>query len=277
MRESRGDATASTRAALVHSHPMRETTWELVGEHLTSARSGDVVVLRLDRPEKLNALTLAMVRDLATAVRVNATTARGLVLTGAGRAFSAGDDLDATAGLDAAGFEALTAGFQDMTRAVLTVDVPVVAALNGLAVGGAAELALACDARIGSDSATWYFPENGVGLTISNGSTYLLPRVLGSRALPLILDAGRVEANEALRLGLLTEVVDDPVARAIEVVTGWTADGRATRWHLRLLRPDIAAVEHAMARETEAAREVFAAGIATAGAAAFGDRRRRTR
>jgi enoyl-CoA hydratase len=135
-------------------------------------------------------------------------------------------------------------------------------------------LALACDARIGNRNASWYLPENGIGLTISNESTYLLPRLLGSRALPMILDAGRVEADEALRLGLLTEIADDPVTRAIEVLSDWTADGRATRWHLRLLRPDIEAVEQAMVRETEAAREVFAASIATAGAAAFGSRQR---
>lgn len=253
---------------------MVDMTWEPAGEHLTSARVGDVAVLRLDRPEKLNALTPAMLPDLAAAIRSQAADARGLVLTGAGRAFSAGDDLDATAALDMAGFDALIAGFQDLTRAVLATRVPVVAALNGIAVGGAAELALACDARIGSPSAGCYFPENGIGLTISNGSTYLLPRLLGPRALPLILDAGRVDAEEALRLGLLTEIVVDPVARAVEMVTAWTADGRATRWHVRLLRPDSDAVERAMARETEAAREVFTTGIATAGAAAFAGRQR---
>jgi enoyl-CoA hydratase len=247
--------------------------WEPAGEHLVSARAGDVAVLRLDRPTKLNALTPTMLPRIAEGIRALAADSAGLVLTGTGRAFSAGDDLDATADLDRRGFEALIAGFQEMTRAVLESEVPVVAALNGLAVGGAAELTLACDARIGSPEAAFYFPENGIGLTISNGSTYLLPRILGTQALPLVLAGGRVDAAEALRVGLLTEIADDPTGRAINTVRAWATDGQATRWHLRLMRPEPAAVEAAMARETLAAMEVFDAGIATAGAAAFRDRR----
>jgi enoyl-CoA hydratase len=252
---------------------MIDLDWEPAGEHLVSARAGNVAVLRLDRPAKLNALTPAMLPAIAAAMRDLAEGAAGLVLTGSGRAFSAGDDLDATADLDRAGFYAVIAGFQEMTRAVLDTEVPVVAALNGLAVGGAAELTLACDARVGSPQAAFYFPENGIGLTISNGSTYLLPRILGAQALPLVLAGGRIDAAEAQRVGLLTEIADDPLERAVEMVQAWGAGGHATRWHLRLMRPDPTAVEAAMARETVAAMEVFDAGIATAGAAAFRDRR----
>jgi len=257
-----------------HYHrPMIDLDWESAGEHLVSARAGDVAVLRLDRPAKLNALTPAMLPAIAAGIRDLADGSAGLVLTGTGRAFSAGDDLDATADLDRTGFYAVIAGFQEMTRAVLDTEVPVVAALNGLAVGGAAELTLACDARVGSPQAGFYFPENGIGLTISNGSTYLLPRILGPQALPLVLAGGRVDAVDAGRLGLLTEIADDPMERAVEMVRAWGADGHATGWHLRLMRPDPTAVEAAMARETVAAMEVFDAGIATAGAAAFRDRR----
>jgi enoyl-CoA hydratase len=252
---------------------MIDLDWEPAGEHLVSARAGDVAVLRLDRPAKLNALTPAMLPAIAERIRGLADHSAGLVLTGTGRAFSAGDDLDATADLDRGGFEALIAGFQEMTRAVLGTGVPVVAALNGLAVGGAAELTLACDARIGSPGAAFYFPENGIGLTISNGSTYLLPRILGTQALPLVLAGGRIDAAEAQRVGLLTEIAGDPTERAVELVQAWAADGHATRWHLRLMRPDPTAVEEAMARETVAAMEVYDAGIATAGAVAFRDRR----
>jgi enoyl-CoA hydratase/carnithine racemase len=91
--------------------------------------------------------------------------------------------------------------------------------------------------------------------------------------MPLILEGGRVSADEAQRLGLLNEIVDQPVDRAIDLVQGWSTAGHATRWHLQLLRPDRAAVEAAMARETAVALEVFEAGIATDGAAAFRDRR----
>ena len=252
---------------------MIDLDWHAAGEHLVSARAGDVALLRLDRPAKLNALTPAMLPAIAERICGLAAESAGLVLTGTGRAFSAGDDLDATADLDRAGFEAVIAGFQDMTRAVLDTDVPVVAALNGLAVGGAAELTLACDARVGGPEAAFFFPENGIGLTISNGSTYLLPRILGTRALPLVLAGGRIDAAEGLRVGLLTEIADDPTQRAVDMVGAWAAEGHATRWHLRLMRPDPTAVEAAMARETAAAMEVFDAGIATAGAAAFRDRR----
>jgi enoyl-CoA hydratase/carnithine racemase len=247
--------------------------WHPAGEHLVSAHAGDVAVLRLDRPAKLNALTPAMLPAIAERIRSLAADSAGLVLTGTGRAFSAGDDLDATADLDRAGFESLIAGFQDMTRAVLDTEVPVVAALNGLAVGGAAELTLACDARVGGREAAFFLPENGIGLTISNGSTYLLPRILGTQALPLVLTGGRIDAVGALRVGLLTEIADDPTHRAVDMVGAWAAEGHATRWHLRLMRPDPTVVEAAMARETVAAMEVFDAGIATAGAAAFRDRR----
>jgi enoyl-CoA hydratase len=247
--------------------------WEPAGASLVSARAGRVAVLRFDRPAKLNALTPPMLPAIAAGIRALTADSAGLVLTGTGRAFSAGDDLDATADLDRGGFEALIAGFQDMTRAVLEAQVPVVAAVNGLAVGGAAELTLACDARVGSPRADFYFPENGIGLTISNASTYLLPRILGAHALPLILAGGRIEAAEALRAGLLNEIADDPLERTIDTLQAWATDGRATRWHLRLMRPELAAVEAAMARETAAAMEVFDSGIATAGAAAFRDRR----
>jgi enoyl-CoA hydratase len=253
---------------------MNELTWEPAGEHLVVAHVDGVAVLRIDRPDKLNALTPSMLPALASAIRDHAAEARGLVLTGTGRAFSAGDDLDATADLDATGFDALIDGFQGLTRAVLDTEVPVVAAINGLAVGGAAELTLACDARIAALDAFLLFPENGLGLTISNGSTHLLREIAGARALPLVLDGERIAAEDALALGLITDLADDPVGAALERVGRWIADGTATRWHLRMLRPDRAAVEAALRRESDVAREAFAAGIVTAGASGFRDRAR---
>lgn len=251
-----------------------DLTWTPAGEHLVAAHVGDVAVVRLDRPEKLNALTPTMLPALASAIREHAEAARGLVLTGTGRAFSAGDDLDATADVDRDTFERLILGFQDLTRAVLTTEVPVVAALNGLVVGGAAELSLACDARIGQPDTFFLFPENHIGLTISNGSTYLLPQVIGARALPVILDGGRIEADEALAIGLLTTVTEDALRAAVDRVTHWSKAATATRWHLRLMRPGLDAVEAAMAREVAAAMGTFDGGIATAGAAAFRTRAR---
>lgn len=149
---------------LIHRLPrMDELTWRPAGEHLVAARVGSLAVVRIDRAAKLNALSPAMLPDLAAAIRGHAASAAGLVLTGTGRAFSAGDDLDATADLDRDGFEALIAGFQDLTRAVLDTDVPVIAAINGLAVGGAAELTLACDARSARRTPSSCFPRTVSG------------------------------------------------------------------------------------------------------------------
>lgn len=248
--------------------------WSPAGDNLLVARADDVGVVRLDRPEALNALTPTMLPALATAIRSQAETRRGVVVTGTGRAFSAGDDLDATADLDRAGFRSLIEGFQDLTRAVLDTTVPVVAAVNGLVVGGAAELTLACDARIGHPDAFVLFPENGIGLTVSNASTLLLPRVVGPNALSLVLDGRRLEADRALALGLFTSIDADPVTAAVDLVTRWTTAGTATRWHLELFRPDRAAVEVALAREVEVAMDIFDEGLPTAGATRFRDRRR---
>jgi enoyl-CoA hydratase len=233
---------------------------------IRTERVDGVAVVTMDRPEKLNALSLAMLRDLGTALRELGAPedgVDGIVLTGAGRAFSAGDDLPATDDLRGSDFEALIEHFQELTRAVLASEVPVVAALNGIAVGGAAELALACDARVGFPGSDYLFPENEVGLTISNGASALLPRFLGSRALPIVLSSRRIPGAEAIALGLVdvtVEAADDVLPAAVALVRGWADRGLATRWHLRLLRPSVDEVEAAIAREDDVAREVWASG-----------------
>ncbi|WP_043621081.1 enoyl-CoA hydratase/isomerase family protein [Nonomuraea candida] len=228
----------------------------------------EVAVITLARPDKLNALTAAMRVDLAAAVREHGASARGIVVTGTGRAFSAGEDLREAAGRS---LVAEVASFHDMTRAVLETRVPVVAAVNGLAVGGAAEWTLCFDARLGTPSAEYFLPENRIGLSISNASSYLLPRLLGGRALRLVLDAARLSAADALDVGLLDEIVapEELVEAAIARVRRWTAPGAATAVHLALLRPPPAEVERAFQAETEAAERVEASGIAQAGMAEF--------
>jgi enoyl-CoA hydratase len=238
-------------------------------------RTDGVAVVVMDRPEKLNALSIAMLRELGEALAeagASGSDAAGIVLTGAGRAFSAGDDLPATDELDAGTFEELIEHFQALTRIVLTTEVPVVAALNGIAVGGAAELALVCDARVGCPASDWLFPENEVGLTISNGASVMLPRFLGSRALPIVLSARRIPGDEARALGLIDEWVDaadEVVPAAVALVRRWADRGLATPWHLRLLRPPIDEVEAAIAREDDMAREVWNSGAPREGIRRF--------
>lgn len=232
----------------------------------------DVAVLTLDRPEKLNALTVAMRLRLAALVReLGAGDAvRGIVLTGRGRAFSAGEDLQQAPTTDEE-VDLAFESFHDVTRAILETRVPVVAAVNGLAVGGASEITLCCDTRIGTPATSYFQPENARGLTISNATSLLLRRLVGNHAMRMVLASPRVPADEALRIGLLDEVVDPDalVDHAVETVHGWTPDGGTTALHLALLRPLLAEVEAAFAREDVAAREAWTSGLLTAGVAGF--------
>ena len=232
---------------------------------------GGVAVLRIDRPDKLNALTIPMLHDLRDAL-TSLGDGPAAILTGSGRAFSAGDDLGATEALEGEAVGELMRSFQDLTRAILSTSFPVVAALNGIAVGGAAELVLCCDARVGWAGSDFLFPENGIGLTISNASSYLLPRMLGSRALPLVLDGERIPGSRAHDLGLIDYMVnapDDVLPRAVEVVRRWVERGLATPFHLRLLRPPADAIEAALQRESEIGLEAWQSGAAAEGIRRF--------
>ena len=232
----------------------------------------DVAVLTLNRPVKLNALDVATRVRLAAAIREFGTgeAVRGIVLTGAGRAFSAGEDLR-TAPESYDEFQRAFATFHDITRAILQTTVPVIAAVNGIAVGGASEITLCCDTRIGTEKTEFYQPENHRGIIISNASSVLMGRLLGHHAIPLILGAGLIDAHEALRIGLLQEIVaaDALLDRAIDLITSWTADPMIAALHLRLLRPQPAEIESAFAREDQAAREAWDSGAFTAGIERF--------
>ena len=270
-RDRRGRAAGEPLGSYIH---VRVSGWDGRSGHVVVERDESIAIVRLDRPDKLNALSVPMLEDVGEALRFlgSGDKAAGIVITGSGRAFSAGDDLPATDNLSERDFETLLTRFQDLTRAVLATEVPVVAALNGIAVGGAAELTLACDARVGHPGSHFLFPENDVGLTISNASTYLLPRIIGGRALPLVLDSRRIDGTEAHRLGLIDHLVDreqDVLPKAIETVRRWVERGLTTRFHLRLLRPRASEVEAAIERENQVGREAWASGAPEAGIKRF--------
>ncbi|MCX4393245.1 MULTISPECIES: enoyl-CoA hydratase/isomerase family protein [Streptomyces] len=238
---------------------------------LTITVDSGVAVIAMSRPAKLNALTRDMRRDLAELLRHygDGSQARGVVITGRGKAFSAGMDLREAAAseLDLLAEMKL---FNDITRAALITEVPVVAALNGIAVGGAGEMALSFDARIATAQAAISWPETGVGLTVSNAASLFLPRLAGaSRALHLIMNSAGLSASQALDLGLLDGIVEpeDLIPAAIRLIHRWTQPGSSTAAHLRLMRPSLRAVEAAMAREAAAVRQVQESGIAQAGIA----------
>ncbi|MFE3960732.1 enoyl-CoA hydratase/isomerase family protein [Nocardia sp. NPDC059091] len=232
----------------------------------------DVAVLTLRRPEKLNALDVATRLQIADTVRKfgTGTRVRGIVLTGEGRAFSAGEDLSAT---PTSYSEVRTAfeSFHDITRAIVETKVPVVAAVNGLAVGGASEITLCCDARIGTPATEYYQPENARGLTISNASSILLSRLVGNHALRMVLGSPRIGAEEAVAIGLLDEIVTPQhlLTRAIDLIVEWTPDDNTTALHLELLRPRLDDIEKAFAREDIAAQKSWESGVFSAGIARF--------
>lgn len=239
----------------------------------------ETAVITFRRPEALNALDVPTRIELARLIRRFGTgdEVRGLVLTGEGRAFSAGEDLKAVETSDDADPLAAVETFHDITRAVLETRVPVIAAVNGIAVGGASEVAMSCDLRIGSTAAEFFMPENGIGLTISNASSLFLRRLVGRHATRIVLGSRRLGAEEAQAIGLLDEVVapDDLVARTLEVVHELTPEGGATAYHLGLLRPSPEEVEAAIARENAAALDAWNSGVIAAGVERFWETKER--
>ena len=160
----------------------------------------------LNRPDKLNAFDPDMCEDLIEALRMlaSAEQVRVIVLTGAGRAFCAGADLGV---LGSQGHQLVRAG-KTIALAIRNAPKPVLAAVNGPAAGGGANLALACDYRLASDQASIGQVFHKLGLTVDWGGSYFLPRLTGvSKALELIWSARMVPAAEALALGLFDRVV----------------------------------------------------------------------
>lgn len=174
---------------------------------------GEVAVITLDRPDRFNAIDASLSRGLVEAVDRAGAEARAAILTGAGKAFCSGadlntllDDYESGAGPDLA--RLLDEVFHPAVDALLESKVPVIGALNGVAAGAGLGLALACDLRIMSDAAYLTSAFTAIGLIPDSGTTWWLSRHLGvSRALELTLTNRRVTAEEAQDLGLCVDVV----------------------------------------------------------------------
>jgi enoyl-CoA hydratase len=172
-----------------------------------------VTVLRLARPEKRNALSGALLLELRRAATDACTGgARALVITGSGPAFSAGADLAEVAGMTPAQRCERNRLGQATFDAIERLPMPTIAAIDGRALGGGLELALACTFRIATVRAEMGFPEIGLGVIPTYGGTRRLTALLGeARATEIILTGRRLDAREAERIGLITRVVDDPI------------------------------------------------------------------
>ena len=172
---------------------------------------GPIATLTLDRPEALNALTVPVKVALRDALESIADdrAVRAVILTGAGRAFCAGQDLAEREQPDAAPLEVeVRERYNPIIRALRSMGQPVIAAVNGVAAGAGASLALACDLRIASESARFMLAFGRIGLVPDSGASWFLPRLVGSaKAAELALLNDSVDAAEALRLGLVSKVV----------------------------------------------------------------------
>jgi enoyl-CoA hydratase/carnithine racemase len=180
-------------------------------ENLLYEKKDSVAYITVNRPSVRNALNAATVRELKTAFEQakNDDQVRVIILTGSGdKAFVAGADINELATLTpAAGKEYALAG-QPVFKAIEELGKPVIAAVNGYALGGGCELAMACTLRIASENAMFGQPEVKLGIIPGYGGSQRLPRLVGKgRALQILLTAEMVPAAEALRIGLVNQVV----------------------------------------------------------------------
>ena len=180
-------------------------------EHLFVERADGVAVVTVNRPTVLNALNGATLAELGAAMRELGADAqvRAIILTGAGeKAFVAGADIKELATLAPDGAKAYARAGQEVLDTIECLGKPVIAAVNGFALGGGCELAMACTLRLASEAATFGQPEIKLGLTPGFAGTQRLARLVGKgRALELILGGGMIDAAEAWRIGLVNRVV----------------------------------------------------------------------
>ena len=168
--------------------------------------------ITLNRPERLNALTVEMAAALAAALddAVADKTCRAILLTGAGRGFCAGQDLTEIIGASPADLDRLLAHYHPLILKIRTLPIPVVCAVNGVAAGAGANLALACDILVAARSASFVQAFARIGLVPDCGGTWFLPRLLGTaRARSLALLAEPLSAETAAEWGLVWRMVED--------------------------------------------------------------------
>ncbi|MGH8984553.1 MAG: enoyl-CoA hydratase/isomerase family protein, partial [Acidimicrobiia bacterium] len=189
--------------------------------HLDSRDDG-VTVVRLDNPP-VNALSRALLAEIgavATAVARD-DTVKAVVVTGEGKSFAAGADISEFG--DASTAREITNGFRGAFDAVAAMPRPVIAAVNGFALGGGMELALACDLRVAADVTRMGQPEILLGVIPGAGGTQRLPRLVGpARAKELVWSGRQVAADEALTLGLVDRVV--PAEELVETALAWASE-----------------------------------------------------
>jgi enoyl-CoA hydratase/carnithine racemase len=235
-------------------------------------REGTTAWVRWSRPERLNAWDRASLAAIGEALaEAGGSDARAIVCFGEEGAWSAGDDLRETATLAPEEWAKAIDAFNQLTRAAVAAPQPVIAAIDGVCVGGAFEFAFACDMRLASPGSRFGCPEVAIGLSISNGFSLLAPRA----ARRLVLTGELVSGEEAHRLALVDVLADDVEgeARALAERIGRLAP-LAVAGSKRLLDEEgREALERALAREAALCTELFRTADAREGLAAFLEKR----
>lgn len=223
-----------------------------------------VVKITLNRPQALNSINHELLDGLTNVLR-DASKARVIVLEGTGdRSFCAGEDLKQSLVRQPGTPQDLNKAFeqlQDITRLTASAKSVVIAAVQGFAIGGGAEIALAADFVIGGPGVKYRFPEATIGLAVTGGISARLPHLVGLLKAKELLITGRfVEADEALKLGLLTEVVDDPKTRAMELASQLAAMPSEALFasKISLERATFPNMEDCLGHEISAATHCFA-------------------
>ena len=243
----------------------------------------NIRIISLNRPEKLNAITLEMATDLNKAIQetANDSTVKCLVITGEGRAFSSGGDVDEMGEyLPKAGdlFYKLTEQIHNSFSTLLTMPKPVVNSLNGIIAGGALGIALAGDYRIANRSTKLLSAHFKRGFVPAGGATYILPRLIGlARTQTLFFGGKTLNSNEMLEWGLVHEVVDDDylnkrtMEMAQELANGPTSAISETK--KLLIDSDTLSLKQELERERDKNRDSGNSGDAVEGIKAFIEKR----
>ena len=237
-------------------------------------RDGAVALVTIDRQDALNALNLETMTELRDRLRELAADAdvRAVVLTGAGeKAFVAGADIKYMSGLDPEQAKGWGALGHEAGRLLETMPKPTIAAINGIALGGGCELALACDIRYASSRAKLGQPEINLGVVPGWGGTQRLARVCGIGVAKDLIFTGRtVEAEEALRIGLVSQVADPVVERALQTARDLAAKSPIA---LGLAKRLVNLSPGALETEADEFGELFASEDAKEGLTAFAEKR----
>ena len=230
-------------------------------EHILYSLEQGVARLTLNRPDKLNSFNAAMHKEVREALeRAPREGARVLVLSGAGRGFCAGQDLGDRAvspgGQSVDLGESIEKYYKPLVLALRNLPMPVIAAVNGVAAGAGANIALACDLVIATKSASFIQSFSKLGLVPDSGGTWFLPRLLGNaRAMGLALLGDKLSAEQAAQWGLIWKAVDDAEFKATVDALAQQLAQAPTRGLARTKRAIYESWEHTLAQQLEQERE----------------------